>query len=50
MDIHRFNAEVRPNIAEVRVGIQGVGFDRLDLDRWFDQYKARSVRSITMRN
>ena len=49
MDIHRFNAEVRPHIPEVSIGIQGVGFDRIDLDRWFDQYKACRVRSITRR-
>ncbi len=46
MDIHRFNAEVRPYVQEIRIGIQGVGFDRLDLDTWFEQYKSRSVRSI----
>lgn len=50
MDIHRFNSEVRPHVPEVRIGIQGVGFDRVDLDHWFDQYKTRSVRSITMRD
>ena len=50
MDINRFNKEVRPFITEVRIGLQGIGFDRLDLDQWFDQYKARSARSITMRN
>ena len=49
MDIHRFNNDVRPTLPEVRIGIQGVGFDRLDLDRWFEQYKLRSVRSITSR-
>jgi len=47
MDIHRFNNEVRPYVQEIRIGIQGVGFDRLDLDAWFDLYKARSVCSIT---
>lgn len=46
MDIHRFNAEVRPHVTEVRIGTQGVGFDRLDLDSWFDQYKTHGVRSI----
>jgi len=48
MDIHRFNNEVRPSISEVRIGKQGVGFDRLDLDRWFDQYKTRGMRSINL--
>ena len=44
MDVRRFNSDVRPNIPEMRIGIQGVGFDRLDLDAWFEEYKARSVR------
>ena len=49
MDINRFNKEVHPFITEIRIGLQGVGFDRLDLDHWFDHYKARSARSITLR-
>lgn len=49
MDIHRFNSDVRPYVTEVRIGIHGVGFDRFDLDHWFEQYKSRSVRSITSR-
>jgi len=40
MDKNRFNEEVRPYVTEVRIGKQGVGFDRLDLDAWFDEYKA----------
>ena len=48
MDIHRFNAEVRPYVQQVSIGIQGIGFDRLDLDAWFEQYKSRSARSITI--
>ena len=46
MDIHRFNADVRPGVPEFRIGNQGIAFDRLDLDRWFDQYRARGMRSI----
>jgi hypothetical protein len=44
MDINRFNAEVRPNLIEIPIGIQGIGFDRLDLDEWFDEYKSRNGR------
>jgi predicted DNA-binding transcriptional regulator AlpA len=44
MDKNRFNAEVRPYLTEIPIGTQGVGFDRLDLDQWFEQYKARNGR------
>jgi hypothetical protein len=47
MDIHRFNSEVRPSVPQIAIGTQGIAFDRLDLDAWFEQYKSRSVRSIT---
>ena len=49
MDKNRFNKEVRPRLQELRIGTQGVAFDRLDLDAWVDHYKARSARSITVR-
>jgi hypothetical protein len=39
MDKNRFNREVRPNLEAIPIGIQGIGFDRLDLDAWFDHYK-----------
>ena len=44
MDRHRFNGEVRPNLTEIPVGLQGIAFDRLDLDAWVDDYKHRSGR------
>jgi hypothetical protein len=44
MDRNRFNAEVRPYVTEVRIGTQGIGFDRLELDAWFEDYKARNGR------
>jgi len=44
MDKNRFNVEVRPYVTEIPVGSQGVGFDRLDLDEWFDEYKSRNGR------
>ena len=39
MDRNRFNAEVRPYLTEVPIGTQGIGFDRLELDAWFEDYK-----------
>ncbi|WP_061638976.1 hypothetical protein [Legionella pneumophila] len=38
MDRHRFNKDVRPNLVEIPMGVQGVAFDRLDLDAWVDDY------------
>lgn len=49
MDKNRFNQEVRPYLTELRIGLQGVAFDRLDLDRWVEDYKARSAGPISMR-
>src|SRR5262245_29078008 len=44
MDRNRFNSEVRPHLTEVPIGKQGIGFDRLELDAWFEDYKARNGR------
>jgi predicted DNA-binding transcriptional regulator AlpA len=44
MDKNRFDEEVRPNLMEMPIGSQGVGFDRLDLDAWVDEYKAANGR------
>jgi hypothetical protein len=44
MDRNRFNAEVRPYLTEVPIGKQGIGFDRLELDAWFDEYAACNGR------
>ena len=44
MDRNRFNAEVRPFITAVPIGKQGVAFDRLELDAWFEDYKSRNGR------
>jgi hypothetical protein len=49
MDRNRFNAEVRPHLVELRIGEQGVAFDRLDLDAWVDQYKSRNGRPGRLR-
>lgn len=44
MDRNRFNNEVRPDLIEVPVGKQGIAFDRIDLDKWVDDYKDRNGR------
>lgn len=44
MDRNRFNAEVRPHLTEIPIGIQGIGFDRLELDAWVEDYIARNGR------
>jgi hypothetical protein len=44
MDRHRFNADVRTKLIEIPIGLQGIAFDRLDLDAWVDDYKQRSGR------
>ncbi|PAA12411.1 hypothetical protein CJU74_21070, partial [Pseudomonas fragi] len=35
-----FDKTVRPHVREFRIGIQGVGFDRIELDEWVDAYIA----------
>ena len=44
MDKNRFNREVRPYVTEITIGKQGIGFDRLDLDEWFEEYKSCNGR------
>ena len=44
MDRNRFNAEVRPYLTEIPIGKQGIGFDRLELDAWLEDYAARNGR------
>lgn len=44
MDRNRFNSEVRPHLTEVPIGAQGIGFDRLEIDHWVDDYIARNGR------
>jgi hypothetical protein len=42
MDKNRFNRDVRPLLATIPIGTQGIAFDRLDLDTWADDYKSRN--------
>lgn len=39
MDKNRFNNEVRPYLITLKIGQQGIAFDRLDLDQWADEFK-----------
>jgi hypothetical protein len=39
MDRTVFNQEVRPNLTETPIGVQGIAFDRLDLDAWADHHQ-----------
>ena len=48
MDRKVFAKDVRPFIPEIRIGIQGVAFDRLDLDAWIDHHKLGRGCSITI--
>jgi len=41
MDKNRFNAEVRPALTEIKIGTQGIAFDRIELDAWADDYVRR---------
>lgn len=47
MDKNRFNKLVRPELIEIPIGIQGIAFDRLDLDAWADHYKQRNGRPVS---
>ena len=38
MDRNRFNREVRPVLNELRIGKQGIAFDRLEMDAWVNEY------------
>jgi hypothetical protein len=49
MDRNRFNAEVRPQLTEIPIGEQGIAFDRLELDAWAEEYKARNGRPGQMK-
>lgn len=39
MDRNRFNNQVRPFLITLKIGQQGVAFDRFDLDQWADEFK-----------
>jgi predicted DNA-binding transcriptional regulator AlpA len=37
MDRSVFNKDVRPLLCTIRIGVQGIAFDRLELDAWADE-------------
>src|SRR5690349_20515283 len=39
-----FERDIRPYLTEIPLGKSGVGFDRVDLDAWVEQHKARRGR------
>ena len=39
MDKNRFNSDVRPFIQTIKIGIQGIAFDVIEIDEWVDKYK-----------
>jgi hypothetical protein len=49
MDVNRFNTEVRPYLTEFPIGIQGIGFDRIEMDAYADQYVSRNGRPPEIR-
>ncbi len=49
MNRNLFNSDVRPFLLEIRIGRQGVAFDRLELDAWWEQYKSRNGRPAAER-
>src|ERR1700722_10899518 len=42
MDKNRFNREVRPRLTEIRIGVQGRAFDRLEMEAAAEEYKSRN--------
>jgi hypothetical protein len=44
MDKNRFNIEVRPYLIQIKIGSQGIAFDRVDMDAFAYQYKSRNGR------
>lgn len=44
MNRNHFNKAVRPALTEIRIGKQGIAFDRLELDAWVEQYKSCNGR------
>ena len=40
MDRNRFNDDVRPYLTKIPIGVQGIAFDRLELEAWADHHKA----------
>src|SRR3954453_16380592 len=39
-----FERDIRPYLMAIPMGVGGIAFDRLDLDAWADEHKARAGR------
>ena len=44
VNVNYFNKHIRPELLEISFGPQMIGYDKIDLDRWLDDYKARNGR------
>ena len=44
VNINYFDRKIRPDLPEIQFGPQMIGYDKIDLDRWLDDYKARNGR------
>jgi hypothetical protein len=42
VNINYFDRNIRPDLPEIQFGPQMIGYDKIDLDRWLDDYKARN--------
>ena len=47
MDKQTFNRTVRPLLKQIRIGTQGIAFDRLDLDTWVEHNKLRGRNLVS---
>ncbi len=47
MDRHCFNREVRPYVVEIRIGKQGIAFDKVDLDDWVTETKKQAAPKLS---
>jgi hypothetical protein len=50
MDRSVFTKEIRPLLTEIRIGRQGIAFDRLDMGRIAEEYKQRYGRPAPLLN
>ena len=45
VNVNYFNRNIRPDLLEIQFGPQMIGYDKIDLDRWLDDYKVSNGRS-----
>lgn len=50
MDKNRFNRDVRTALTAIPIGVQGIAFDRLELDAWAEDYVRRNGRPAAPRS